>query len=500
MESKAADRPHTRMHAGEVKHRATSGAAILAMRGSAVRGIGFAGNIALARLLVPEDFGLVALGLAVTQFGALVASGGLAIALVGRREPPSRSELESLLGLQLAIMLAIAAATVVVATIVIPDARAAAVTALIACALPITAFRAPPAIEFERRLSFRPIATVEVAEVLAYYGWAIALTIAGWGVWGLASASLAQAVVGSVLMVGAARRRVLRPRLGWGRLRPLFGFGMRFQAVSFVNMLREQGLVIGTAALAGVSTAGLWTLAWRILRVPNLLFESLWRVAYPANSRLLNTDEDPRPLLERGVALVALVAGAILTFLVASTPALVPAVFGEAWEPITWVIPPAALGILLNGPLRLAVSGFLWAVGDASTVLRNTILGNATNLAVGLALVAPLGVVALGIGWLAAAIVSALRLSRAMKAHYRRSLFRPVILMAATATIAASIGWAISSQGPATLWSALAGGLTAEALFLAAVATWRADVLREAWRLGSRGFRGAFSSGSHVPA
>jgi hypothetical protein len=47
------------MQGPEVRRRAVAGAAMVTVRGAAIRAIGLAGTIVLARLLVPDDFGLV---------------------------------------------------------------------------------------------------------------------------------------------------------------------------------------------------------------------------------------------------------------------------------------------------------------------------------------------------------------------------------------------------------------------------------------------------------
>ena len=51
--------------------------------------IGFAGSLLLARMLTPEDFGVVAVGLALTALGGAVADGGLGSGMVRRPEPPT---------------------------------------------------------------------------------------------------------------------------------------------------------------------------------------------------------------------------------------------------------------------------------------------------------------------------------------------------------------------------------------------------------------------------
>src|SRR5580693_9154948 len=69
----------------EITSRATRGAISSMARGYGVRIIGLLGNILLARLLLPRDFGMIALGNTIVAFGAFLASGGLGATLV--RQP-----------------------------------------------------------------------------------------------------------------------------------------------------------------------------------------------------------------------------------------------------------------------------------------------------------------------------------------------------------------------------------------------------------------------------
>jgi O-antigen/teichoic acid export membrane protein len=486
-------RPEEEMSVAEIRQRASAGAALVTMRGAIARGLGFAGTIVLARLLVPEDFGLVAIGLAVWQFGMVFSTGGLGAMLVGRPKPPERAELRAMQGFQLALTVLTATATAAISSLIGGDAW---VIALIVASLPFTSIRAPAAIQLERTLSYKRLTTVEIAESCSYYAWAIGAVAAGWGVWGLASASLAQACVGSTLMVAAAPTRVLRPSFHWRRLRPMLGFGLRFQGNSFVDMVRTQGLNIGTGALAGMPTLGLWSLAYRIMLTPNLLFQALWRVSYPANSRLLAAGADPRPTLRRAIELAAIACGGMFTAIVGSAPALVPAVFGSNWNGIVWALPPAALGQLLAVPLSIGASGYLWAVGDASTPLRANLSRTVAWACVAFALLPWLGVAALGVGWLAGSLAQVWVLGGAVRGHFGVRMIRPLLVPTLAAIAAAAVGWAVSSAGGASIVSAALGGAIALAVFMSVIAITRVDLLRDAWRLGTGGLRGAFSTSS----
>src|SRR6266545_1227185 len=93
--------PHEHLTIEEVKDRAAGGTVTLGARSVVIFGLGLVGNLVLARLLVPRDFGLVALGTTLITVARLLSEAGIGAALIGRAEPPERDELEGVLGVQL---------------------------------------------------------------------------------------------------------------------------------------------------------------------------------------------------------------------------------------------------------------------------------------------------------------------------------------------------------------------------------------------------------------
>lgn len=73
----------------ELKRRAKAGVFVVSTRGLVILLLGFAGNVVVARLLNPEDFGVVAIGMSFVLFAGLVSDGGLGAGLIRRREPPA---------------------------------------------------------------------------------------------------------------------------------------------------------------------------------------------------------------------------------------------------------------------------------------------------------------------------------------------------------------------------------------------------------------------------
>ena len=235
---------------------------------------------------------------------------------------------------------------------------------------------------------------------------------------------------------------------------------------------------------------GAWPIAF--CKFLSLFFASLWRVSFPGMSRLVAAKENVGPTIERVVAVVAVISGLMLAPLVASAPALVPALLGSAWTDAAAVIPPASLHLMIIGPISVALIGYLWAMGDASAVLRATLAGIPLMAGVMIPLLVVIGVPAVGYGWLASGVGEAtvLILSARKYADFR---IKPFLLPPTIcAIVGASVGWLAASEVGATLAGGLVGALVAAAVYVVALWLSHRPYLVDSVHLSSRGLRQAW--------
>jgi O-antigen/teichoic acid export membrane protein len=436
----------------------------MAFQGSVIRLFAFLGSVALARLLAPEDFGILALGLALMILANAVSDGGIGAALIRQVDHPEEEDLRALLGFQLAVATIAALAAVAVGAMF---GTQGLVVAVMIASLPISAWRMPGTIMLERELAYRRVLVVELADAAAFYAWAIPTAAVGWGAWSLATGVVVRAAVSTSLMASVSPLGFVIPRLTWRRIVNKLGFGVRFQASWFALVVREQSVNVGTTAIAGLSTLGLFSLATRVLSVPTLLFTSLWRVSFPTMSRLLAGGVEAGALIERGIERVAVGVGAVFVPIVAAAPALIPVIFGEKWESAADVLPWASLGLMISGPISVAATGYLYAVGDASTPLRNSVLNGIAYLVVAFSLLPVIGLTALGLGWMASGFVEAWILGRAVHLRTPARPFRAIALPGVLAVVAAGAGWGLGSTLGANLASGVAAAALAELLYMA---------------------------------
>lgn len=467
----------------DVKTRAVHGTAMLGMRSIVTFGFGLVGTLVLARLLTPNDFGLVALGTTVITVASFFSESGIAAALIGRTEPPRRAELQAVLAFQLAGSIAL---VVVFAAGAWPFGKEGLVPALMLTALPLATLRLPNALVMERELSYGTIARAEVIEVAASYVWAIGTVAAGLDVWGLASAAPVRALVGSVVMIRFGPLGFLRPRWGWRHVRPILRFGVRFQAINVVGAARDQGLNAGIAAVAGFATLGLWSLAYRIMSVPVLLYLNLWRVGYPAMSRLIDADENPRPVIERTIGVVAVAMAPVLVGIAAGADTLIPELLGDRWEETAGILVWGCAATMVNAPIGVPCEGYLFAVSEVSKVLLAAAVGAVVWVGLGLFLLTPVGPSAIGIGWFATGVVDALLMgwwvNRRIGVRVIANFAGPFVV----AVAAGAAGIAVATIGDSGWLIGVAGVLVGEAALALGLFVLARDPLRATLRLGGR--------------
>jgi O-antigen/teichoic acid export membrane protein len=278
---------------------------------------------------------------------------------------------------------------------------------------------------------------------------------------------------------------MITPRLRRGTLRSMLGFGIGFQAVGLAALARSEGINLVVVALGGTRLLGYWSIANRLMQVPFWLFQALWRVSYPTMARLRAHGEDTRLIVVRFARVTALASGALLAPLAASAHSLVPALFGDNWAPAADPLPWASAGLVVAGPISVAAAGYLYSEKNVRTPLIATIINGAIWLALTAILLPPLGVEAVGIGWMVASLTEAAIFSRALaRAHVAidRVIAVPVGVAFACALLARALGTPLSNElidGIAT------AAVAAAAYLLLSLAFNRADLLATVRRVRS---------------
>ncbi len=340
--------------------KAAAGAVTLIARSVVLQGLVFTGNLILAQILDPKDFGIFAISQFALTFFVYFGDAGLGAALVQQREKPSETTLSSVLWLQLiisAVVIAVVWVLSPLSKLVWPDFPPGSQWLLRALSLELllTAARTVPALLMERELLFGRLSVLEVTNQLAFYAAALPLGILGFGVRALVAGVLARATVGVIL---AYVLRPWRPRRGihWTLLRPIVRFGVPYQMKNLVGFATAAILPVYAGHTLGARAVGLIGWSRNLSNTPLKLVEVMGRVGFPLFSRLQSNPKALGEALGRAVHVCA--AGTLL--FVAVVLGLAPQIIHIAYPRWTEAMVPL---YLFSGTMAL---GFLTPLAQSA--------------------------------------------------------------------------------------------------------------------------------------
>jgi polysaccharide transporter, PST family len=482
----------SRLSRAELSNRASKSVFVVSAWGLTALLIGFFGNLALARLLDPHAFGVFAIGTVVVLVANGIAEAGLGPGLIRRPEPPTVREFQEVTGFQLVVTSLFAAG---IAAVGLQFGQAGAVAAVMAISMPIAVVQTPGRVIFARRLVYERVAVVEAAGVIAFYAWTITtVKVFELGVWGLATGAVVKACAGTIAIWTVSELGPVRPARGrWADLKPLVWFGIRIQAAWLVIVGRDLVVNAVAAAIVGVTNLGLWSLARRLMEVPLVFFDSLWRVTFPGMSHVLAREENAAPIIEKMGRIVPVVASFALAAFVGVFSSLVPSLFGEQWSEVSEILPWAAVGLLIGGSVSVATVGYLQAADHPEDTVIAAVCFAVVWIGTTAALLPIVGITGVAMGWVTGAAAEAITLDRAAR---RRSGAR--VLRGAAAPLAVGVtGCAVAgvlalSLSPGIVTAAVAAG-AGMAVTLAGMAIVCRPALRDGGDMIVRAGRLAFS-------
>lgn len=337
----------------------------------------FAFGIALARLLVPADFGMIATIQIFTGFVGMFVAGGMGQSLI-RAKHADAGDFTAVFTLQLGVGVLVYLAFFLCAPLIARFfneplyADLIRVSALSFLMRPLLTMRNA---WLNREMQFRSRTLIDVATGFVGGATAVTLALAGLGVWSLTLAGLFGAMFNIVWL---ARLTPLRLHLNLDRsiMRKHAGFGAKIVGADFVNYVRGQSLILIMSKLAGPAMLGLFNKAESLSRLPNqVLMSPTMEPMFRAMSKSQDKLDQVKYLYYRAITLLmAFTAPAYVLLWWVAEP-FITVVYGPNWSAAGAPMSVLALvGFFLNVTLPSSV---LLAVRDR---LGKEILATAVNI------------------------------------------------------------------------------------------------------------------------
>lgn len=355
-----------------MKDRLTRGAFWLAATRLLVNGIGVASMILLARLLLPEDFGLVAIATTIAIVAGSITELSLSSALVQHDNPEDRhfDSAWTLNVLRAALLAVLMAALARPVARFYGDVRLTDIMFVLAATSFLGGFGNPKLVIFTRNLVFWQEFAIGVSTKVLGFIVAIAIAVTYKSYWALiaggAAAQLLTLVLSYVLMP-------YRPRLHLDGGRELLGFSVWLTLGQIVRTSNYRADTLLAGYFLGSHAVGYYSFGDNLAALPTREATApIAQTLFPAFAQLKTNPVRLRQAYQRAQALLSAIALPIgCGFAMIAQPFVLLTV-GEKWAPAVIVIQVLA-SILALQTLGAGVQSLAMSLGKTQALLKRDI-------------------------------------------------------------------------------------------------------------------------------
>lgn len=340
-------------------------------------------TIVLARLLNPEDFGLVAMVTALIGVAEIFRDFGLSMAALQAKELSQRQQsnlfwINSLVGLVLTILGMALAGPI---SSFYGDPRLEPIVLACSSVFLLGGLTTQFRVRINRDLRFFTLSWIDFAPYVIAFAVAVLFASRGAGYWALVAQQVALAVSALVLAVALARWWPSLPHRGES-MRPLLNFGFSFATTQLLSYATRNLDSVAIGRVWGADALGFYNRAYQLVTAPlSQINTPLSRVAVPVLARI--TDDKPRYLrfLRQAQLIATYVTSSLLLLLAGIGTPLVVMTMGSAWSAAGPILSILAIGGVFRSISQISYWIFM-SNGLAAQQLRFFLVAQPTVLVV----------------------------------------------------------------------------------------------------------------------
>ena len=434
-------------------------------------------SVILARLLAPEDFGLMAMAMVLIGFMEIFYELGTSSAIIQRTEI-NQTLLSSLFYINIVFGALLGLLFVSTGTLIAElyqDARVAPILQVLGFVFVLSSLGLVHHALLRRRMQFDRLNIIGLIVVIFDGGTAVILAYWGWSVWALVYSVLVNRLVFIFLLYLALP---WRPQFvfSWTEVNSVMHFIANLTGSKTFNYFSRNSDKFIIGKFLGASSLGFYSQAFKLITYPiDFVNATLGSVLFPALSRLENNQEF-RVMYLRACGAIALITFPIFVGMGTLAEPFILVVYGAKWQPsIPLLILLTPLGMIQ------AILGTVYyiyvAKGRTDRYLYWTIISGVT-VAVGFLCGLPWGLTGVTAAYVIAITILGIfgfwmpfRLIDLKTRDFIRTLL-PYMLNATVMGISMMLlRWGLSSFGVGQIW-VLAGGVCFGFVIYAGLTLW----------------------------
>ena len=329
--------------------------------------------VILARLLTPEDFGLIALVVSIITFAQIFTDMGVSNAII-HRQYISHDELSSIYWLNVLSGITLTILLIVISPLIagfynVPSLGKALM--LISLYFTITAIGQQVKVIAEKELRFSELARVEVFASIIGFIVSVTWAYISPSVFALIMGLLTTALITTVLLWGNIAKG-WRPliRLRFSEIRSFLKFGIYMMANNLVNTFNQQiDILIGARFLTPTSL-GIYGLPRDLcLRLGLIINPIVTRVGFPVMAKVQDDKDKLKSVYLKTVRMTASINFPLYVGIAIFAPEVIRVIFGEKWQSAIPILRVLAIWGLVRASTN-PVGSLIFALGKADLAFK----------------------------------------------------------------------------------------------------------------------------------
>ena len=300
------------------------------------QGIQFLIQIILARLLLPEHFGLIGMILIFIALSNSLVDSGFTQALIRERHA-NQTDYSTVFYFNLVVSFLIYLILFLAAPAIsrfFGEPQLVALVRVLSIGIVINAFAVIPKAMFAKEVNFKTQAKINLSSSILFGLFAVGLALAGYGVWSLVLRQLSMNAIQSLLFT-VTKKWVPSLVFSLASFKRLFGFGWKLLVSGMIDTFYTNVYFLIIGRQYSAAQLGYYTNASRFSEIVSQnLAATILRVTYPVLSSIQDEHERLKQSYKNITRLAAFLIFPVMVGMAAIGEPLVLLVFGEKWLPM----------------------------------------------------------------------------------------------------------------------------------------------------------------------
>lgn len=391
--------------AESLKHKTLRGTVWSSIERFSVQGIQFVVMVIMARILTPDDYGLVAMLTIFIAVSQSLVDSGFSNALI-RKQDKNETDYSTVFYFNIVVGFLIYLILFFCAPLIAKfynELLLIPITRVISLSIPINSFVVVQYALLSSMINFKTIAKASLSAAIIGGIVGISLAYNGYGVWSIVWYQLTSVFVSACMLWILSR---WRPKwlYSWKSFKDLFGFGSKLALSGIIDTLYNNIYLIVIGKVFKTADLGYYTRASQFAQFPSSNFTGIIsRVTYPILCTLQGDTERLRDVYRRFLRLSGFVVFPIMIGLAAVAKPLILLLLKEQWA-FSIILLQILCFSMMWYPIHAINLNLLQVMGRSDLFLKLEIIKKCIGVTI-LCITIPLGLIAMCVGGIVSSIL-----------------------------------------------------------------------------------------------